>query len=51
MAEFLGVSVSEDLCDAINDKCDFNNMVKDKEYDPAEAEELFRGGFSMYRKG
>ena len=51
MAEFIGVSVSDDLCQAINDKCDFKNMVKDKEYDREEAEKIFRGGFAMYRKG
>ena len=51
LAEFLRIPISDDICQAINDKCDFKNMVKDKEYDPKDVEEIFTGGFAMYRAG
>lgn len=51
IVKFLGVPDNNELCAAIHEKCQFKNMVKDKEYSPQDAEKTFKGNYSFYRKG
>lgn len=48
LAEFLEVPVSDDFCQAVKEKCDFETMRKDKEQ---EKSDYFKPGFTWYRKG
>ena len=51
LAKFLKLEPSEDLLDAIAEKCRFDRMIVDKEYTKEKREEIFNGPFTMYRKG
>lgn len=53
LASFLGLDVSQDLCKAIADKCQFENMIKDKEgLEPEVWIKFWRDHKpGMYRKG
>ena len=51
LAKFLGVPKNDELCEAINEKCHFSKMVKDKAFSDEISKKIFKGNFGMYRKG
>ena len=51
IAEFLGIDVTDGLCESVSEKCHFKNMVKDKMVPKEIREKKFKGEFTMYRKG
>ncbi|XP_045162526.2 sulfotransferase 1A1-like [Mercenaria mercenaria] len=51
LATFLELEPSEELIHAISEKCKFGNMYKDKMYPDSVRREVYRGDFTMYRKG
>lgn len=51
LGEFLGVQTSEDLVQSISEKCSFSNMYTAKMYPDSIRRQVFKGEFTMYRKG
>ncbi|KAL4221760.1 hypothetical protein ACF0H5_020015 [Mactra antiquata] len=51
LGEFLGKSPSDNLVSQISQKCQFKNMYKDKMYPEDVRKQVFKGDFTMYRKG
>ncbi|XP_060569225.1 sulfotransferase 1A1-like [Ruditapes philippinarum] len=51
LAKFLGLDPSEELVQAISEKCQFHNMYKDKMHPDSVRREIYNGDYTLYRKG
>lgn len=51
LAKFLNLNPDEKLIEAINEKCKLKNMTVDKEYPKEVKEAIYKGNYSMFRKG
>ncbi|XP_052819659.1 sulfotransferase 1B1-like [Mya arenaria] len=51
LAKFLGVDFNDQLVNMVSEKCQFSNMSKDKLVSDDLRKLLYKGNFTMYRKG